>query len=107
VHLDVKLGDLGGYVQSEANLSQEGDCWITFNAKAYGKARITGNALLLENADVCNRAQVSQDARVGGKARLRDCAHVFDKAEVSGTTLLTGIAKVGEERYLCAGEVNS
>ena len=24
----VKAGDLGGYIQSESNLSQIGDCWV-------------------------------------------------------------------------------
>ena len=24
----VKAGDLGGYIQSEDNLSHEGDCWV-------------------------------------------------------------------------------
>jgi hypothetical protein len=25
---DVAVGELGGYIESEKNLSQEGDCWI-------------------------------------------------------------------------------
>ena len=25
---DVKAGDLGGYIESTENLSDEGDCWI-------------------------------------------------------------------------------
>ena len=25
---DVKAGDLGGYVESEDNLSHEGNCWV-------------------------------------------------------------------------------
>lgn len=29
----VKAGDLGGYVESEANLRHNGDCWIFGNAK--------------------------------------------------------------------------
>lgn len=31
---DVKAGDLGGWVESEDNLSHEGDCWIYDDAKA-------------------------------------------------------------------------
>jgi hypothetical protein len=26
---DVKKGDIGGYVESEDNLSHEGDCWVS------------------------------------------------------------------------------
>ncbi len=29
---NVKKGEIGGYVESEDNLSQEGDCWISDNA---------------------------------------------------------------------------
>ena len=32
---DVKAGDLGGYVNSEENLSHEGNCWIYDDAKIY------------------------------------------------------------------------
>ena len=35
---DVKKGDIGGYVESESNLSQEDSCWV------YGDARVSGNA---------------------------------------------------------------
>ena len=31
VREDVHAGDLGGFVQSEENLSQEGQCWIATN----------------------------------------------------------------------------
>ena len=26
---DVNIGDLGGYVESERNLSHKGDCWVS------------------------------------------------------------------------------
>lgn len=43
---DVKKGDLGGYVQSEDNLSQKGNAWIYNEAKAYGYSEVFGNAKL-------------------------------------------------------------
>lgn len=42
----VKAGDLGGYVQSESNLSQSGDCWVRENGIACGDAFISGNAII-------------------------------------------------------------
>ena len=39
---DVKKGDIGGYVQSEDNLSQEGDCWVYDQAKCMDDAKIFG-----------------------------------------------------------------
>lgn len=41
----IKKGDKGGYVESEANLSQEDNCWISDDAK------ICGNALVKNNFD--------------------------------------------------------
>ena len=37
------IGDLGGYVESERNLSQEGDAWVCGNAKVFGGAEIVSN----------------------------------------------------------------
>lgn len=42
---NVDAGELGGWVESEKNLSQSGDCWIAMEAKAYGGAE-TGEELI-------------------------------------------------------------
>lgn len=49
---DIKAGDLGGYIQSENNLSQFGDCWVRENGIACGDAFISGNAIIGNNAIV-------------------------------------------------------
>jgi len=41
----VKKGDLGGWVESEANLSQEGLCWIFDEATGYENSRRSGNSV--------------------------------------------------------------
>lgn len=43
---DVKKGDLGGYVESEENLSQEGNCWIYDNSIVGLGGKVTGNAIV-------------------------------------------------------------
>lgn len=48
----IKAGDLGGYVESEDNLSQEGNCWIYDDAKVYGGSKVFGNARVAHNATV-------------------------------------------------------
>ncbi|MBR3172709.1 hypothetical protein IKF21_02240 [Candidatus Saccharibacteria bacterium] len=40
---DVRAGDIGGFVQSEANLSQEGSCWIYGNSRVYLNGRVEGD----------------------------------------------------------------
>ena len=51
---DVKKGDKGGFVESEDNLSHDGDCWIYNNAKAYGKATVFDHAKVFNNANKSN-----------------------------------------------------
>ena len=61
---DVEAGDLGGYIQSEDNLSHEGDCWISGNAivkdeaKVFDNAIVCGNAIVRGNANIYNKAIV-------------------------------------------------
>ena len=40
----VSAGDLGGFLESEKNLSQNGNAWVYGNAEVYGSARVSGNA---------------------------------------------------------------
>lgn len=37
---DVKTGELGGYIEREENLSQDGSSWVCDNACVYGNAYI-------------------------------------------------------------------
>ena len=41
---NVKAGDLGGWVESELNLSHEGNCWIYNDAIVCNKAFLCNNA---------------------------------------------------------------
>lgn len=59
---DVKKGDFGGYIETEKNLSQDGDAWIYGNAQVYDNARIDGNAIIGGNAKVCGEAKICSEA---------------------------------------------
>lgn len=61
----IERGDLGGYVQTEDNLSQVGTCWIHENAIVWGKAKV------LEHAQILPGAEVGNDAVIGGCATVR------------------------------------
>ena len=58
----VSVGDIGGWVESESNLSQEGNAWV------YGDALVCGNAKVCDNAWVFGNAEVFGDAKVYGNA---------------------------------------
>jgi len=65
-----KKGDLGGYIEKEENLSQEGNAWIYGNALVYGDAWVSDDALVFGNARVYGNAWVFGDALVFGDARV-------------------------------------
>ena len=48
---DVKAGEVGGYVEKEENVSQDGNAWVSGNAMVYGDARVSGNAMVYGDAD--------------------------------------------------------
>lgn len=95
-----KKGELGGWVQSEDNLAQDGECWITGDAIVMGDARVYGNATAGNNvicsghARIYGNAALFGDAVVKGNAVIRDRAEVSDHAVISGGTLCHN-AKVG------------
>lgn len=81
---DVMAGDLGGYIEKEENLSQEGNCWVSDEARVYDNAKVSGNA------------RVYNDAKVFGNAQIYDNAGVFDDAEVYGNAKVYGKTEVSE-----------
>jgi UDP-3-O-[3-hydroxymyristoyl] glucosamine N-acyltransferase len=97
---DVKKGDLGGYVEGEKNLSQEGNCWIYDNAKVYDYARVSDNAKVLDEADVyddaivCGSATIEEQAQIYGNAKVRELATVGGNVQVRGFAQITGSAHV-------------
>lgn len=103
---DVKAGDLGGYIESERNLSQEGNCWVSDearvydnakvsgNARVYNDAKVFGNAQIYDNAGVFDDTEVYGNAKVYGKAEVSESAEVFGKAQVFGNTGIYNEAKV-------------
>ena len=47
----VAVGDTGGWVESEKNLSQSGNAWVSGDAKVYGNAEVYGDAEVSKSSD--------------------------------------------------------
>lgn len=84
----IRAGDLGGFVTSEKNLSQEGECWVDYDAYVLDAAKVSEDALIAGNgkvrgyAQVKGKAVVTGKASVGGYATVCGQARVQDKADV-------------------------
>ncbi|BFH15577.1 hypothetical protein J6TS7_56260 [Paenibacillus dendritiformis] len=93
---DVKAGDLGGWVESEKNLSHEGHCWV------YDDSAIFGSASVLGNSKVKNESMIYDSACV-------DSGAVIDNSEVFGSAQVSGFAQVAKgslvyQRALISGD---
>jgi carbonic anhydrase/acetyltransferase-like protein (isoleucine patch superfamily) len=88
-------GKLGGYIESEKNLSQEGKSCVLDYARVYENAFVSDDAQVYDNACLCGRVLVSDDAQVYDNACLTGDVEISDKAQVAGN------ARVSDEAGIC------
>nr|DAP72501.1 MAG TPA: Putative transferase, nesg, ydcK, Structural Genomics.38A [Caudoviricetes sp.] len=94
----VAAGDSGGWVESEANLSQDGDSWVSGDAYVYGDACVSGNAR------VSGYARVSDDARLPSRNSIFMASHVGTE---NGTlTVTSGVSGLVVTRGCFTGSVD-
>ena len=91
---DVKAGELGGYVEKEENVSQDGNAWVSGDARVYGNAWVHGNAKVYDDAWVSDNAKVFDNAEVYGNARVSGDARVYGDAWACGNAWVRGNARV-------------
>lgn len=93
----IREGTLGGYVQSEENLSQDGSSWIMNTAKVFDSANVSGNAivkddaLVFEEAEVKDHSVVQNYARVYGSADIRGRSILSDRVDVRDNARLNDV----------------
>lgn len=85
---DVKKGDLGGFVESEENLSQEGNCWIYDNAQAVEKSTVKGDACLRDCSKMYDSSLLKDKAQLRGCARMLHYSCLADNAVAIDTNIL-------------------
>ena len=99
---NVKKGELGGYIESESNLSQKGNAWVFHNARVYENACVCDNAIVFGEARIYGNAFVRDNSRIGDEAK------VYGSAQVCGNGLFEGCAKIKKDKhYFIANSVGS
>ena len=99
----VKAGDLGGWIEKEENLSQDGNAWVYCNAMVYGNARVYCNAIVYGNAWVYGNAMVGGNAEVYGDSYVYKPEHILVIGPIgswNGYTTFTR-NKAGEIKVKC------
>jgi len=88
-------GQLGGYIQSEDNLSHDGGCWVG------DSARVSGVAGIVDNARVMGWAEVSGRVQAGDKVRIKGCAQIWGGVRLSGRAEVDGDVQLGGNVVVC------
>lgn len=94
----VNPGDLGGWIESEKNLAQQSNAWVSDEAIVCDAARC------YESACVGDHAIVSEYASVFGNAWVNENAKCFGHASISDNVWFRGNAKAYENAVI-AGDV--
>ena len=114
----IHKGEVGGFVESEKNLWQEGNCWIYDNAMVFDDARVTGDADVSDNAVVCGNSLIAglafvygnafiNDSLVTGSSGVGDNAIVTNNVSIRGVSRIKGNAKIDEGVVVMDGFFNS
>ena len=99
---NVKTGDIGGWIEKEENLGQDGNAWVYDNARVYGSALVSDNAVVLDNAVVFDNAWVYDNAMVFGNTRVSGNALVARDTNLDG-----GACVCGNTHYIEIGPIGS
>jgi hypothetical protein len=89
----VEIGEKGGYIEQETNLSQEGDAWVFPQGRVYENAQVFGDAI------VCRDAEIYGNAKIYGNAQIHKGSRIFGNSKIHGN------AEVFGDEYLCDKEI--
>jgi len=88
-------GTRGGWVQSDHNLSQDGESWIAGNAQVFDQGRVLEDACVFDQARVFHAAHIRGRARLLGDVWISGTAEVFDAVRVYGEARIAQAARIG------------
>ena len=88
---DIKVGDVGGWIETESNLSQDGNAWVSGDASVYGDALVYGDARVYDSAIIAQNQYVKFNRVIND---LTDRANLLENIEAQ-----TGLAAINGEIY--------
>ena len=74
----VEKDQKGGYIQSEYNLSHEGNCWIHDNAVAMDRSRVLDDATMFDNASMHDSASMYDSTEMHNHTSMHDFTEMHD-----------------------------
>ena len=101
--VEIKKGDLGGWLENMNNLSQDDlddFAWVMGDACVYGDARVSGSAIVCDSAKVYGSACVQDFALIKNEAQVCGNASIKHYATISGHAKVEG-AQVSGHALIC------
>ena len=80
-------GVIGGFIESEANLSQEGNCWVAEEAAVYGHSIVIENAWVGESAIIQGHSIIRGNCLIVGSS-------IIINSEIKGDSVVRGEAVI-------------
>ena len=82
----VEIGEIGGYVQTEDNLSQYGNCWIYDDAKCMDNAKCTDNSVMYWNSCMYDNSRMFNNSKMYDNTKMFDNSRMFNNSKMSDNT---------------------
>lgn len=95
---DIEAGTVGGWIETEDNLSHEGDCWV------YPEAYILEQASVEGDCRITDRAIVRGQAKLRGFILAEHDTLVTDDAIIENVCRLTGDTVIYGKAVIACGE---
>lgn len=95
----VHVGELGGYVESEDNLSQEGSCWLFDKARVKDGGKVLDDAIVYDKCLVSKNSIVRGGSVVGGHCFVTNQSVIID-SRLEGNVIVNGHSTIHSGAYL-------
>jgi hypothetical protein len=121
--LGVQEGDLGGFIESEQNLSHRGTCWVFAGAvyeqavisdgatvrgegvQVHGQAKLDGGFTAYDNAQLYGNFRGTGCGKVAGRVDAKDYTMIKGSGFVTDGTIMRNRAVVSGNAHVSAGAV--
>lgn len=119
---NMRAGELGGWLERESNLSQDGTAWVTESAMVMDRAHVQDGAVVQSDSILSGKVNVfgkaiitsgviKDEAKVGGYASVSraeiaenavviDDAAIYPNAKIGGNARIEGKAQIGGDAVI-------
>lgn len=96
-NVDVQVGTIGGWIQSEECLSHDGDCWIDHTSKVFNRTTVIDDAQIRDSSIQGNHV-------IGGSSILQGCEFKGHGSRIKGRNILIRVNVEGS--IIISGETD-